>query len=78
MAAPDPKRTFQIESYWGQTDNPSATASAAGSGGGEEIRLNWQRKPLVAEKGATAELPSGPVEPKVRDTFLTAIGVGPT
>ena len=40
----------------------------------ETVRLNWQRKPLVSEKGATPELPSVLVEPKARDTFLTAIG----
>jgi site-specific DNA recombinase len=38
------------------------------------VRLAWQRKPLVAEKGVTAELPSVPAERKVRDTFLAAIG----
>jgi hypothetical protein len=40
----------------------------------ETVRLAWQRKPLVAEKGVTVELPSVPAEPKVRDTFLAAIG----
>jgi site-specific DNA recombinase len=40
----------------------------------ETVRLNWQRKPLIAEKGVTAELPPVPVESKVRETLLMAIG----
>ena len=43
----------------------------------ETVRLDWQRKPLTAEKGATAELsplPAFPQDPKARDALLAAIG----
>jgi hypothetical protein len=39
----------------------------------EAVRLGWQRKPLVAEKGVRTELPLVVPEPKVRDAFLVAI-----
>ena len=40
----------------------------------ETVRLIWQRKPVIAEKGATAEFPPAPQDSKTRDVFLVAIG----
>jgi hypothetical protein len=50
--------------------------SLTNSGGAaiEIVKLDWQRKPLTAEKGPTAELPSAHQEPKARDVLLAAIG----
>jgi len=42
--------------------------------GNETMRLAWQRKPHVAQKGLTTELPQGPLDAKARYSFLTAIG----
>lgn len=48
---------------------------AAGQGAPPEIAtLSWQRKPLVAEKGLTAQLPPAVNDIKARDALLAAIG----
>jgi site-specific DNA recombinase len=40
----------------------------------ETVKLAWQRRPLIAEKGVASELPQSPLEAKARYAFLTAIG----
>ncbi|MES2294322.1 MAG: recombinase family protein [Pseudomonadota bacterium] len=40
----------------------------------EIVRLDWQRKPLTAEKGLTVELPPAHQDNKARDALLAAIG----
>jgi site-specific DNA recombinase len=40
----------------------------------EVVRLDWQRKPLTAEKGLTSESPPTHQDSKARDVLLAAIG----
>jgi site-specific DNA recombinase len=50
------------------------TLTNSQGGATETVRLAWQRKSAIAEKGLASEMAPGPLQAKARYAFLTAIG----